>query len=156
MWWLQPKFFFMRAIETVHVFFFRYQTLLFFSSPSFSMRRRHVPLLVNDARNRSTDDDSRKLTRKSPCSWWTRWLKQTLRLRRTSPCMEGPKKMPWDFDVGVYLWHGRNRPCPIWVRAPRPTLPWQPMWDIPFPFKRLHDIAAGTNQPILVTFYPCL
>lgn len=79
------------------------------------------------------------MTRKSPYSWWTRWLRQTLRSRRMSPCTEEQKRTPWDFDVEVYLWHGRNRPCPIWALAPRPTLLWLPMWDISIPFKRLHD-----------------
>lgn len=80
-----------------------------------------------------------ELTRKSPYSWWTRWLRQTLRLRRMSPCTEEQKRTPWDFAVEVYLWHGRNHPCPIWALAPRPTLLWLPMWDISIPFKRLHD-----------------
>lgn len=39
----------------------------------------------------------------SPCSWWTRWLRQTLRSRRTSPCMEGLKRTRWNYVVGVSL-----------------------------------------------------
>jgi len=100
--------------------------------------------------------ESQELTRKSPYSWWTRWLRQTLRLRHTSPCTEEPKRTPWDSDVEAYLWHGRNHPCPIWALAPRPTLPWLPMWDIPFPFKRLHDLAAGTHLRIIVTLFTSL
>lgn len=39
----------------------------------------------------------------SPCSWWTRWLRQTLRSRRTSPCTEGLKRTRWDYVVGASL-----------------------------------------------------
>lgn len=93
----------------------------------------------NRRTNSNVNIESWELTRKSPCSWWTRWLRQTLKSRRTSPCMEGPKRTRWDSDVEAYPWLGRNHPCPIWALAPRLILPWLPMWDISFPFKRLHD-----------------
>lgn len=102
-------------------------------------------------RNRSVE-----LTRKSPCSWWTRWLRQTLRSRRMSPCTEEQKRTPSDSDVEVYRWHGRNRPCPIWALAPRPTLLWPPMWDISIPFKRLHGCCRRSSAYNCHIFHPCI
>lgn len=131
-WWLQAKSLF--SLSRHYYPFFRSKSSIV-SPPPPSLSPFLSPPRGGTTKCVPADYDGTKksveLTRKSPYSWWTRWLRQTLRSRRMSPCTEEQKRTPSDSDVEVYPWHGRNRPCPIWALAPRPTLLWPPMWDIP-------------------------